>query len=116
SLSYSESENFQPDASRIDLLGGTIASPKGTTKDYGITFSAFDERLIFKVNRYKTVVENATAGDEIGNDYFIGAAEGWGQQYAVQAATATGSFATVYGTATGGGRLTYQPERTLEEG
>lgn len=76
---YNKSENFKPDASRKDILGAPIAAPSGKTKDYGITISALDERIILKVNRYKTSVTNATLNSGgLGNVYLIGAGEAWG--------------------------------------
>lgn len=76
---YSESSNFQPDAGRKDVVGGPVPSPQGETKDYGITISAFNDRVFLKVNKYETSVSNATLSDELGNAYLIGAGEAWGQ-------------------------------------
>lgn len=76
---YNRSQNFQPDASRLDILGGHIASPTGKTKDYGIAISALDGRIALKVNKYETAVTNATLSGELGNSYLIGAGEAWGQ-------------------------------------
>lgn len=107
---YNESQNFQPDASRVDLEGHRIPSPTGETKDYGFAVSALDDKIILKVNRYETRVNNATLnGGGIGNIYLIGAGEAWGQQAAVNYraaiaanAAGTGQASTVYGTITTG--------------
>lgn len=113
SMHYSESENFQPDASRIDVFGNAVSSPFGTTKDYGFTFSAFEEKLIIKVNKYKTSVFNSTAGNSIGGNYLIGAVETWGQKAAIQARDGVGSFATSFGMTTDGNTLRYRPDGVI---
>jgi len=103
---YNESQNFQPDASRLDLEGGHIPSPTGETKDYGVAISALNDKIMLKVNRYETRVNNATLnGGGIGNIYLIGAGEAWGQQAAINYRNAinantvgTGQAGTVYGT------------------
>ncbi|WP_378923971.1 TonB-dependent receptor plug domain-containing protein [Pelagicoccus mobilis] len=76
---YNESANFQPNASRRDILGNAIPSPTGETEDYGINISALEGKLYLKINKYKTLVNNATLSDELGNAYLIGAGEAWGQ-------------------------------------
>jgi hypothetical protein len=82
SLFYSKSANFQPDASRKDILGNRIASPTGETKDYGFTLSGLDGRVSLKVNRYRTAVSTATLSGELSNSYLIGAGEAWGNVHA----------------------------------
>lgn len=115
SLHYSESENFQPDASRIDVLGNTVSSPNGQTEEYGISFSAFDDKLFLKINKYDTNVSFATAGSSIGGNYLIGAVEAWGQRAAVQARDNTGSFGNIYGVSSSGDNVVYRPERRLAD-
>ncbi len=107
SVFYNKSENFQPDASRKDILGDPISAPVGNTKDYGFTISAWDGKLNFKVNRYETEVKNATLAGELGNSYLIGAGEAWGQAQAVQ--LRDGTHAENYGTTSNGQRLNWQP-------
>lgn len=113
SLHYSESENFQPDASRIDVLGNPVASPNGKTEEYGATFSALNEKVFLKINKYKTNVSFATAGSSIGGNYLIGAIEAWGQAAAISARDNTGSFGNIYGVSTSGGNVVYRPDRQL---
>ena len=80
---YNKSENFQPNAGRIDILGNDLESPTGRTTDYGFVLSALDNRVSLKVNWYKTIVENATMSSSLGNSmYFFGAIEAWGGYYA----------------------------------
>jgi hypothetical protein len=44
SVFYSRSANFQPDASRKDIVGGLIPSPSGKTEDYGIAITALNRQ------------------------------------------------------------------------
>lgn len=111
SVYYNESENFQPDASRKDILGDSIAAPVGNTKDYGFTITALEGKLALKVNRYETSVTNATLSGELGNSYLIGAGEAWGQVQAVQLRDRTHS--ENYGTTTSGDILNWQPAAEL---
>ncbi|MBK1878106.1 TonB-dependent receptor plug domain-containing protein [Pelagicoccus mobilis] len=114
SFHYSKSENFQPDASRIDVFGTPVASPNGETEDYGFTVSAFEDRLILKVTEYETIVRNSTAGGSIGGNYLIGAVEAWGQKAAIDALNGRGSFSTVFGTSSSGEDVVYRPARRLD--
>lgn len=82
SLSYGESSNFRPDASRRDIRGGQIAPETGETKEYALTVSALEGKFSLKVNRYETKVKGSTlSGSSIANSYMIGAGEGWGRMY-----------------------------------
>lgn len=73
SLFYNKSSNFEPAANRNDMYGRSISPPTGTTEDYGVTISAFNDRLTLRLNKYKSAVNNASLG--IGNAYMIGAIE-----------------------------------------
>jgi len=84
SVFYNRSANFQPDASRKDIVGGIIPSPSGKTKDYGVAITALNGKIALKINRYETSVANATLSGELGNAYLIGAGEAWGQAAAYQ--------------------------------
>jgi hypothetical protein len=92
SVFYNKSENFQPDASRRDILGAPIPAPEGKTEDYGVSVSLFDNNLVFKINRYETSVSNATLSNELGNAYLIGAGEAWGQAAAYQLSIDSGNW------------------------
>ena len=112
SLFYNESENFQPDASRKDILGAPIDAPKGSTEDYGVTFTLFDNKVMLKVNRYETLVSNATLNSGgLGNVYLIGAGEAWGQAAAYQLSIDSGNWPGDgnYGTTSTGQILRWQP-------
>ncbi len=86
SLSYGESSNFRPDASRRDVFGNPVAPSEGETKEYGITISAMNGRLNFRANKYETQVFRDTLSDSsIANSYMIGAGEGWGRMFGLWA-------------------------------
>lgn len=97
SVFYNRSENFQPDASRIDVVGDPVPSPTGKTKDYGVAISALDEQIILKINRYETSVSDTTLSTEMDGGWAVGYIEAWGQQFArnpgnqVWGATSAGS-------------------------
>ena len=80
SLFYNRSENFQPAAGRIDIVGNSLASPKGETKDYGFMISTLDDRLTLRVNRYETKVTNSRL-DSFGGAYMTWGAEGWAYNF-----------------------------------
>ncbi|MDQ8183345.1 TonB-dependent receptor plug domain-containing protein [Pelagicoccus sp. SDUM812005] len=82
SLSYANSENFSPDASRRGIDGVAVPNQIGDTEEFGLTIASADSRLHLKINRYETNVKNATLSDSsFGNSYMIGFGEGlvrWG--------------------------------------
>ncbi len=57
---YNYSENFLPEGSRVDIFGDNIAPPTGETREWGFTVSALQERVMVKVNFFKTSVFNQT--------------------------------------------------------
>ena len=59
---WGESENFQISAPRIDVFGGLIAPPQGTTEDYGFTLGLMDNKFQIKMNWYETVAGNVSFG------------------------------------------------------
>ncbi len=61
SLFHSESENFQPEALRVNLYGEQIALPMGTTRDSGILLETRDGKYSLRVNKFKTEVKNANS-------------------------------------------------------
>ncbi len=82
SVFYNDSSNFRPDASRVDLFGRPVPSPIGSTKDYGFTLSALNDRYVLKVNWYESEVQNANLAGAIENNYIVGFGEAWGYQFA----------------------------------
>lgn len=73
SLFVNRSQNFEPAASRVDILAKPLPPPTGKTKDYGIVISALDNRLTLKINKYESRAENASYG--LFNPRFIGQIE-----------------------------------------
>ena len=97
SLTYSDSENFRPDASRRDLVGNPIAPTTGETKEVGFVISSPDNRFNFKVNKFDTkVFQDTLSSSSIANSYMIGAGEGWGYMFANWAMGGVEDFARNY--------------------
>jgi outer membrane receptor protein involved in Fe transport len=99
SLFYDKSDNFEPDASRVDLEGNTLSSPKGKTRDYGFMISALDDRISLKVNWYKTTETNASLSTALsGSEYYLGMGEGWALQQMVKSiyGRGAGTYSTDY--------------------
>lgn len=59
---YNNSENFNPVGRRVDVYNQQVAPPQGTTEDYGISFEAFDGKLVARLNWFKTESNNVNAG------------------------------------------------------
>jgi hypothetical protein len=112
SLFYNESENFQPDSSRRDILGNQVPNPQGTTEEYGVTLTMLDDKLSIKWVHYETTVSNATLDSNgIGGQYLIGAVEAWGQRAAWKFRNEPGVWpaSTIYGVASDGTPVTWRP-------
>lgn len=65
SLFYNESENFQPDSTRVDVYNEPLPSPSGETKDYGFTLSMLEEKLVMRVNWYESTIKNSSVSSII---------------------------------------------------
>lgn len=103
SLSYANSENFKPDASRRGVDGVAIANQTGETEEFGITISTLNDKLHFKINRYETSVKDATlSGSSIANSYMIGFGEGLARWSVAQLQKGTHGFDTNYALDTDG--------------
>ena len=61
SVYYSQSTNFKPDSSRVDIYGVPHPAPSGKTIDRGIRLETRDGRYSLRVNRYVTSNANATS-------------------------------------------------------
>jgi hypothetical protein len=57
SLSYNHSSNFTPAGGRYNAFGGSLPSPEGETREYGIALSAFHDKLTVRVNQFETSVK-----------------------------------------------------------
>jgi outer membrane receptor protein involved in Fe transport len=62
-LSFNKSDSFQPAATAYNLFGELLPNPTGKGKDYGVTISAFHDKLVFKINKYDTFQKNSRSGD-----------------------------------------------------
>ena len=62
SLFYNASANFTPIGGRVDAFGSPLPPPRGTTAEHGINISAFNDRLGFRLNRFKTTNAGVTYG------------------------------------------------------
>lgn len=57
---YNESANFTPAGGRVNPLGEPLGSPRGKTREYGLNFSAFSDRLTLRVNWFETGINAAS--------------------------------------------------------
>ncbi|MFO1452415.1 MAG: TonB-dependent receptor plug domain-containing protein [Opitutaceae bacterium] len=65
-LFYNQSDSFFPQVVRYSMdLKGVLPNPEGEGKDYGLSFSALNNRLYVKINKYETR-ENDTRAGEVG--------------------------------------------------
>lgn len=55
---YGVSENFQAIAERQDVTGAHLASPQGTTKEFGVTLGFGGNKWLVKVNRFESTSAN----------------------------------------------------------
>ncbi len=62
SLTYNTSSNFNPnDAARSDLFGRSMAPSSGKTRDIGVLVSALENKINFRVVKFKTENKNVNA-------------------------------------------------------
>ena len=62
---YNHSDSFAPAPALQTLFGDPLPNPSGSGKDYGISFSALDNKLSVKINRYQSTDLNSR-GSEAG--------------------------------------------------
>jgi outer membrane receptor protein involved in Fe transport len=90
SLLFNRSENFKPDAARLDLDGNPIPNASGTTTEFGFVATALADKVSLKVDWFKTTVKNAALGETSGNSiaglgqsaYFVADGVIWGYGWA----------------------------------
>jgi outer membrane receptor protein involved in Fe transport len=58
SLHYNESDNFTPSPGRRDQLGRSLPPVVGSTREHGITLSLFRGKLIARINRYESSIND----------------------------------------------------------
>ncbi len=54
---YNQSANFTPSGGRVNGFNEPLASPSGKTREWGVSFSAFHDRLSARVNWFQTDVQ-----------------------------------------------------------
>jgi hypothetical protein len=55
---WNESGNFNPVGQRRNVWNEEVGSPTSSTEERGLSLSSFNGRLEFRVNRYRTSIEN----------------------------------------------------------
>lgn len=63
SLHYNRSQNFNPNAGSVDLLGTPTVTPTGQGKDYGFSVSLLEDKLNAKLNWFETTAASGPAGN-----------------------------------------------------
>lgn len=84
SLTYSDGRNSRVE-NRYSFSGNPLPNAKGKTSDIGVVINTLNDRLQFKITRYKTEVADAnlssvtTEASTLGNNtYYLRNLEGWG--------------------------------------
>ncbi len=67
---YNESSNFTPSGARITALLERIPSPQGKTREFGVNFSLFGDKLNLRVNRFETSVQNQGFTSQVYSDAY----------------------------------------------
>ncbi len=115
---YNQSENMQAQPGRVDVVGNSIPNPQGTTKEYGLRLSAFDDRITFRWGHYRTAATNLSAS-AIGSAQFeIGHSEGFGQaaMHDYRDNPGLGQFSKrIYGYTSDGHALTWRPDGPIKQ-
>jgi hypothetical protein len=62
SAHYNQSDNFQVTGLGEDEFGNLLPNPSGTGKDYGVSVSFFDDKLVAELNWYKSNAANSREG------------------------------------------------------
>ncbi len=62
-LTGNKSASFVPSAVGVDLYKHFLPDPSGAGQDYGFSLNLLENKLVVRVNRYKTVQINARNGD-----------------------------------------------------
>lgn len=59
-LLYNNSNTFQPNSVAVDVYNQQEETPSGNTEDISLLVSTFDNKLSFRITKYKTVQKNTT--------------------------------------------------------
>ena len=81
SVSYLESDNFNPVGARRNIYGEIIGPPTGGTEDYGVLLSTKDNRYSLRVTKFETYLQDASSS-AVAGDWFLGAVMAWGGNWA----------------------------------
>lgn len=81
SVSYNESENFQPSGYRADMFGHQLDLPTGETVDKAISISTKDNRFSLKITDYETS-SNLGQSSYIPGTWMVGRFVAWGENWA----------------------------------
>jgi hypothetical protein len=76
SLIYDEGTNVRVQ-NRYDFNGNSLPNAQGTTKDYGISISTLNDRLMLKVIWYKTMVKDANLSSTLSSESTLGNEAYW---------------------------------------
>ena len=77
---YNSSDNFIPATERVDELRRPVASPTGFSKDWGVSFYMWDNKLVARINFYEAGLNGATAPTSNNyNQNISGMFNHWGQ-------------------------------------
>lgn len=60
---YNYSENFQPSSRQLTLFGDELPSPQGVGRDFGFSLALLEEKLVMRLNWFKTRVDHARNND-----------------------------------------------------
>jgi len=63
SFHYGENTNFVAAPGQFDWYGNNLPGQEGTTKDYGFTYSAMNDKLVVRLTRYEGDIQNDAYGD-----------------------------------------------------
>lgn len=63
SFHYGENTNFVAAPGQFDWYGNNVPGQDGTTKDYGFTFSAMNNKFVARLTRYQGDIKNDSYGD-----------------------------------------------------
>lgn len=69
SIHYNESDNFVPSAGIESPLGSPLPAPTGESKDYGVSFYLFEDKVVARLNWYDSTLANRSQGGPLNQTY-----------------------------------------------
>jgi outer membrane receptor protein involved in Fe transport len=121
-LIFNQSQNFDPRPGRVDIYNRPLSNPEGKTKEYGIAFSALNDKVYLKIAHYDTRVANADIGQH-DNINALAVLETWSRGSALEHMGYFGvpgsgdpnlwRAPVVYGYSSDGSAVTYKPHGPL---